>query len=232
MMNFLAEKLTLADSKEFLIADFASGENDKIPNFFHRVLPDFLPEIHTSKRRIVTYSTDLHGLRLDSLFSLFEEQQISNHARAVHTRLERMVIDAAFRQEQIDYLKEQRSAWTTLDKRILEEKRIGTAIFDLGILNNDIIGYLFEYYKAYTDALTSLEAVQKTIRPGGLLIVTQPCSLYPVDNLEVLRQVGFSFIEGIDVVLNSGNVTPIKESAELHTLSKMGHYTFFVLKKD
>jgi hypothetical protein len=229
-MEYLKTQYSLQDAEELLIADFASGENDKIPNFIHRVLPDILSKHHTSRRRTVTYSTDLHGLRLDSLFGLFEEQRISDNARAIHARLERMVTEASFRPEQVDYLHGHQEEQTALDKRILEDECIGEASFDLGFLNNDVVGYLFEYYKAYTDALTSLEAVHKTIRSDGLLIVTQPCSLYRVDNLEVLRNVGFSFIEGFDVELSSGKITPISESIELDALSRMGHYTFFVLK--
>jgi hypothetical protein len=229
--EYLSRQISADDAEEFHIADFASGENDEIPNFIHRVLPDFIPELDFSARRIITYSTDLHGLRLDSLFGLFEEQRIENRSRAVHARLESMVTEASFRQDQVEYLNEHRHEQTILDRRIIEEQRIGEDAFDLGFLNNDVIGYLFEYYKAYTDALTSLEAVQKTMRSGSLLIVTQPCSLYPVDNLDVLSRVGFSFIEGIDVELKSGEVSLISEDSESDTLSRMGHYTYLVLKK-
>jgi hypothetical protein len=142
-----------------------------------------------------------------------------------------MVTEASFRQEQAEYLSEHKQELTILDKRIIAEQRMGEDAFDLGFLNNDVIGYLFEYYKAYTDALTSLEAVQRTMRPGSYLIVTQPCSLYPVDNLDVLGRVGFSFIEGIDVELDSGEVTLISEDAELDSLSRIGHYTYLVLTK-
>ncbi|MHA2004086.1 MAG: hypothetical protein ACW960_08270 [Candidatus Thorarchaeota archaeon] len=229
--EYLRTQISAVEAQEFLIADFASGENDKIPYFIHRVLPDFLPDLNFSARRIITYSTDLHGLRLDSLYGLFQEQRIEDRARAVHARLESMVTDASYRQDQAEYLNEHQHEQTILDRRIIEEQRIGEDTFDLGFLNNDVVGYLFEYYKAYTDALTSLKAVQKTMRTGSLLIVTQPCSLYPVDNLDVLSRVGFSFIEGIDVELKSGEASQIKEGANLDTLSRMGHYTYLVLKK-
>ena len=231
MTEYLREQFTSADAEDLLIADFASGENDKIPNFIHRVLPDFMPDLDFSAKRTITYSTDLHGLRLDSLYGLFQEQHLENCSRAVYTRLESMVTEASYRSEQAEYLKEHQQEQTILDRRIIEEQRIGEDAFDFGFLNNDVIGYLFEYYKAYTDALTSLEAVQKTMRPGSLLIVTQPCSLYPVDNLDVLGHVGFSFIEGIDVELDSREVTLISEDVELDALSRIGHYTFLVLKK-
>ncbi len=230
-MEYLSRQISVDDAEEFHIADFASGENDKIPNFIHRVLPDFIPELDFSARRIITYSTDLHGLRLDSLFGLFEEQRIENRSRAVHARLESMVTEASFRQDQAEYLNEHQQEQTILDRRIVEEQRIGEDAFDLGFLNNDVIGYLFEYYKAYTDALASLEEVRKTMRSGSLLIVTQPCSLYPVDNLDVLSRVGFSFIEGIDVELKSGEVSLIGKDSESDTLSRMGHYTYLVLRK-
>jgi hypothetical protein len=229
--EYLRTQISAVEADEFLIADFASGENDKIPNFIHRVLPDFLPDLDFSGRRTITYSTDLHGLRLDSLFGLFQEQRIEDRARAVHARLESMVTDASFRQDQVEYLNEHQHEQTTLDRRIIEEQRIGEDIFDLGFLNNDVIGYLFEYYKTHTDAMASLETVHKTMRTGSLLIVTQPCSLYPVDNIDVLSRVGFLFIEGIDVELESGEVSHISKGAELDTLSRMGHYTYLVLKK-
>jgi SAM-dependent methyltransferase len=229
--GFLNRQYAAASTDEFLVADFASGENDRIPNFIHRVLPDFLPHLDFSKRRTLTYSTDLHGLRLDSLFGLFQEQRIEDRARAVHARLESMAAEASFRQEQADYLRENQDGQTILDKRIIEEHRIGQKIFDLGFLNNDVIGYLFEYYNAYTDALTSLEEVHRTMKPGGLLIVTQPCSLYPVDNLDVLKRVGFSFLEGLDVELDTGKSSSVGESDALDALSRLGHYTFLVLKR-
>jgi hypothetical protein len=229
--KYLREEIAKAEAEEFLVADFASGENDKIPNFIHRVLPDLMPNLDSSARRTITYSTDLHGLRLDSLYGLFQEQNLENRARAVHARLESMVSEASYRQDQAEYLNENQQEQTLLDKRIIDEQRIGEDSFDFGFLNNDVIGYLFEYYKAYTDALTSLEEVHRTMRKGSFLIVTQPCSLYPVDNLEVLSQVGFTFIEGMDVELKSGEVSLIGEDAELGTLSQMGHYTFFVFKK-
>lgn len=231
MIEYFRKQFAAVDAEELLIADFASGENDRIPNFIHRVLPDFIPDLDFSTRRTFTYSTDLHGLRLDSLYGLFQEQHLEGCARAVHARMESMVTEASFRLEQAEYLNEHQKELTILDKRIIEEQRIGEDVFDLGFMNNDVIGYLFEYYKADTDALTSLEAVQKTMKPSGLLIVTQPCSLYPVDNLDVLSRVGFSFIEGVDVELDSGEVTLLSDDAELDSLSRMGHYTYLVLSK-
>ncbi|MFW9890258.1 MAG: hypothetical protein ACFFER_18900 [Candidatus Thorarchaeota archaeon] len=229
--EYLRKQISEDNVEDFLIVDFASGENDKIPIFIHRVLPDFIPDIDFSARRTITYSTDLHGLRLDSLYGLFQDQNLENHARAVHARLENMVTEASFLHDQAEYLNENQHEQTLLDKRIIEEQRIGEDAFDFGFLNNDVIGYLFEYYKAYTDALTSLEAVYKAMRRGSLLVVTQPCSLYPVDNLEVLSRVGFSYIEGMDVELKSGEVSPISEDVELGSLSQVGHYTFLVLKR-
>ncbi len=229
--DFLNSQYAMPNANDFLIADFASGENDNIPNFIHRVLPDLLPDLDFSRRRTITYSTDLHGLRLDSLYSLFQEREIVGFARAVHARLESMVSEASFREEQSDYLQAHQDELTVLYKRIINERRIGSDIFDLGFLNNDVIGYLFEYYKAYTDALASLEAVRKTLRPGGLLIVTQPCSLYPVNNFDVLKRVGFSFVEGFDFDLKTGESISIDESVELGALSRLGHYTFLILRK-
>ncbi|MFW9890031.1 MAG: hypothetical protein ACFFER_17750 [Candidatus Thorarchaeota archaeon] len=229
--EYLREQISEAHPEEFMIVDFASGENDNIPTFIHRVLPDFIPDIDFSARKMITYSTDLHGLRLDSLYGIIQGQNLENRARALHAHLENMVTEASYRSDQVEYLNENRREQTFLDKRIMNERRIGEDAFDFGFLNNDVIGYLFEYYKADTDALTSLEAVHKTMRPGSLLLVTQPCSLYPVDNLKALSHVGFIFVEGIDVELKTREVSLIREDAELDTLSRMGHYTFLVLKK-
>ncbi|MFX0053340.1 MAG: hypothetical protein ACFFAX_13920 [Promethearchaeota archaeon] len=229
--EYLSRQITGGNVEEFLVADFASGENDKIPYFIQRVLPDFYPDLDFSSRRIITYSTDLHGLRIDSLYSLLQEQHLEDSARAVHARLESMVTEASYRQEQVEYLNAHETEQTILDRRIIKDRRIGECAFDLGFLNNDVVGYLFEYYKAYTDALASLEAVHTTMKPGSLLIVTQPCSLYPVDNLDVLCRVGFTFVEGIDVELDSREIRSISEDVELDSLSRMGHYTSLVLKK-
>jgi hypothetical protein len=233
VVDYLAKQIgEEASAEPFLIADFASGENDKIPNFIHRILPGMLtPDVSSRQRRVLTYSTDLHGLRLDSLFHMFQEEDILDQSRAVFARLESMVNEASFRQEQVDYLQENEVDQTELDKRLLEETGIGENAFHLGFLNNDVVGYLFEYYKAYTDAQSSLKTIHTTIRPGGVLIVTQPCSLYPVNNIEVLTSVGFSFVEGYDIDVKSGTIAPADEATDLKGLSRMGHYTFFVLRK-
>ncbi|MFX1369328.1 MAG: hypothetical protein ACFFAY_12090 [Promethearchaeota archaeon] len=232
VMEYLTSQIgTECISDPFLIADFASGENDKIPNYVHRVLPNILaPHEGSIGRPVFTYSTDLHGLRLDSLFHLFQEEGILHRARAVHARLETMDKEASFRQEQADYILNHGAERTELDKRLLSAKGIGEKAFHLGFLNNDVVGYMFEYYKAYTDALASLEVVRKTMRPRGVLLVTQPCSLYPVDNVEVLSSAGFSFIDGKDIDLKTGAVSSVGENTDLKTLSRRGHYTFFAFE--
>ena len=239
------QKYSTDTSRDILVADFASGENDKIPYFFHLILPSILRQSHSKygmvplsfirekleeRRRFVTYSTDLHGLRLDSLFHMFQEERILEWSRAVHARLETMELEATFRQPQADYLLKNEGQQNDLDRRLLEGKGLGEGVFDLGFLNNDVVGYIFEYYKVYTDALASLKAIRKVMRDESILLVTQPCSLYPVDNVEVLTDVGFSFVEGKDVDMKTGEMTAIEEDTDIGTFSQRGHYTFLVFR--
>ena len=243
-MDFLLESLNLPEQErpdqavnDFLMADFASGENDQIPMFFIKLLPRFLKEwaggheTVTEReghgfKRLTTYSTDLHGLRLDGLLGLFEENEIHNRARGVHARLEAMTVEAAFRPSDVEYVQSHPEETTWLDDLIMNEGRLPEGCFQLGVLNNDVVGYLFEYYKTYTDAQHSLLTVRSTMQEGAMLIVTQPCSLYTVDNIDVLSSCGFEFVEGVDIELKTKTVAKLGPDHAIGSLSKLGHYSF------
>ncbi len=228
-------------AEDFLLADFASGENDRVPTFFIRLFPELLDawmkkgdsgnaSAGVSTKRLTTYSTDLHALRLDGLLGLFEENQTHSRARGVHTRLEEMTSKASFRPSEIQYLQKHPEEKTWLDDHILIHGHLPSGCFEFGILNNDVIGYLFEYYKTYTDAQRSLEGMRSTMKDGSLLVVAQPCSLYPIDNVKVLNECGFVFIEGMDFDLRSKKATKLTSEAAPEVLSRLGHYTFLVFQ--
>jgi len=229
------------ETQDFLMADFASGENDQVPFFFIKLLPEFLvawdserhadvPGENHRFNRLTTYSTDLHGLRLDGLLGLFEENGVQNRARGVHARLETMTTEAAFRPSDAEYVQSHPEERTWLDDHIINQGRLPDGCFQFGVLNNDVVGYLFEYYKTYTDAQRSLLTVRSTMQEGAMLIVTQPCSLHSVDNIEVLANCGFKYVEGLDVDLRTKTVTHLDSECDYRSLSRLGHYTLLVFQ--
>ncbi len=247
-MEFLWDSLNVSEKEsvpsradDFLIADFASGENDQIPMFFVKLLPDILVEWvrehhaltmegNHEFKRLTTYSTDLHGLRLDGLLGLLEESGIQNRARGIHARLEAMTTEAALRPSEIEFLRSHPGERTWLDDYIINEGRLPDGCFQLGIFNNDVVGYLFEYYKTYTDAQRCLLTVRSTMKEGAMLIVTQPCSLYSVDNIEVLTTCDFEFVEGLDVNLETKEVIDLDPDCAIESLSRLRHYTLLIFQ--
>ncbi|MFW9982981.1 MAG: hypothetical protein ACFFE3_13835 [Candidatus Thorarchaeota archaeon] len=216
--------------REFLVADYAAGEHDRISSFFIKILHEIDSVPNTIKRATV-YCIDLHALRLDSLLGKLEESHLLDRARVVQARLESMDLEAIFRPDMIEYLNQNPTEITWLDRDILLNKRIQSESFDIGILNNDVVGYLHEYYKEYSNAALALKQVFQTIRSGGLLIVTMPCSLYVVDNVAVLESVGFKFIEGVDIDLDVGKVSIIDRNVSPRSISKLNHYSFLVFSR-
>jgi len=211
--------------RELLVADFASGEHDRVPSFFVNVLP----KLHsTGHKRTIVYCTDVHTLRLDSLMGKLEESDLLDYVRVVHAKLETMDEEACFRPDMIEYLERNPNTAISLDHHLTESKYIPQETFDVGVLNNDIVGYLYEYYAEYSDVRLGLQKVHKTLKIGALLVVTMPCSLYIVDNIQVLESLGFEFIEGLDFQLSDGAFTPLGRSAEPQTMSRLGHYTFLI----
>jgi hypothetical protein len=108
------------------------------------------------------------------------------------------------------------------------KKFIPPGTFDLGVLNNDMVGYLHEYYKEYSDAVLGLRKVHQSLKKGALLVVTMPCSLYVVDNIQVLETIGFEFLEGKDIVLEDGSITDLDRQTNPQTMSRLGHYSFLI----
>ena len=233
-MDFIRESTTDVHSEErgqeFLVADFASGEHDRVPSFFVRIVSDFLGELEQKKRTTV-YSIDLHALRLDSLLGKLEESDLLERTRVVLAKLETMENDAVLRPDLVTYLLQSPEAETWLDRILQTDQRIPHESFDIGVLNTDVVGYLHEYYTEYSDAAVSLQQVYGTIKKDGLLIVTNPCSLYVVDNVKVLESVGFVFIEGTDIDLSSGRISPIDRKTPPESLSRLNHYSFLVFSK-
>jgi len=228
LVNFMKESLSHGDD-EFLIADFASGEHDRVPSFFISILPELL-DIKDVVRRTVVYSIDVHGLRLDSLLGKLEEQDVLTNARVVQAKLETMDEEASLRPDMIEYLENHLDDVIWLDDFLIGEERFPQECFDI-ILNNDIVGYMMEYYTEYSDAIIGLSKVHELIIDGGLLVVTMPCSLYVVDNITVLCDTGFEYIEGIDIYLKNEHITSIEPNRNPDTFSRLGHYTFLVFRK-
>jgi SAM-dependent methyltransferase len=208
-----------------LVADFASGEYDRVPSFFVNLLPEislFVPE------RTIVYCTDLHALRLDSLMGKLEESALLDNVRVVHAKLETMDEKANLRPDMIKYLENSPNTMIQLDHHLKEQKFIPQETFDVGILNNDVVGYLHEYYKEYSDAAVSLQKVHKVLKKGALLVVANPCSLYVVDNVQILESLGFEYLEGKDIDLADGSAIAFDRHTEPQSMSRLGHYSFLI----
>ena len=221
----LLDYLASAETDELMVADFASGEYDRVPSYF----VDLLPKKHPVKpKRTVVYCTDLHALRLDSLLGKLEELDLLDNVRVVHAKMETMDENAHLRPDMETYLKSRPDVLTSLDNHLMSKGFIPKESFDLGVLNNDVVGYLHEYYKEYSDAAISLEKVHGTLKKGALLVVTKPCSLYEVDNVKTLESIGFQFLEGLDVNLAENSVSQIDGQTKPKAMSRLGHYSFLV----
>ena len=220
MMRLLKE-----GNREVIVADFASGEHDRVPSFFIRHLPRLLGLEDDSIRKTYVYSIDLHSLRLDSLLGKHEESHLMDRARVVRAKLESMDSEATMRPAMIEYIQEHPETATWLDNFLIGENHFPPECFDLGVLNNDIIGYMLEYYKTHSDVIVGLQKVHSLMRKGGLLVVTMPCSLYVLNNVAPLEKSGFEFLEGFDVELSTEEITSLEKDAEPGTMSRLGHFT-------
>ncbi|MFX1482397.1 MAG: hypothetical protein ACFFCP_04325 [Promethearchaeota archaeon] len=217
-------------NNEFLVADFASGEHDRVPSFFIKEIPEFMKGIEINNQTTV-YSIDLHALRLDSLLGTLEESSLLERTRVIHANLASMNKMAEFRPDMKKFLDQNEDVLTSLDSFLLMKKRIPPECFDIGILNNDVVGYLHEYYKDYGDAIDALRSIYETIRKGALLIVTQPCMVNIVDNVAVLESIGFKFMEGLDVNLADRSISYVRKNAKPQNLIRLNHYVFMVFSK-
>jgi SAM-dependent methyltransferase len=218
-VDFVKASLNREDGK-VIAADFASGEHDRVPSFFIDILPDQL-EI----------GIEQSSQRLDSLLGKIEESKLLHRVRMVQAKLESLDEKATIRPGVVEYLERHLDDVIWLDDFLIGEERFPPECVDIGVLNNDVIGYLHEYYKSNSNLNLALEQVWKVIRTGGLLVVTMPCSLYVVDNITALERVGFTFEQGIDITLANGDVSSIKKNTEMRELSQIGHYSYFVFSK-
>jgi hypothetical protein len=225
------QKWNLDRENDLLVADFASGEYDRVPTFFTKELPRIVDSSNETEKRIIVFCTDLHPLRLDSLLGKLEEDQLLDTVRVVHSTLEKLDSEANLRASNFDYFDEHPDTMIWLDDFLIGEQRFPSECIDIGILNNDVIGYLYEYYKEYSNATMGLRKVYSLIRSGGLLLVTMPCLQYKIDNISVLENIGFSFIEGFDITLSIGKKTSLGKNVPLDELSNLGHYTFLIFSK-
>ena len=170
----------------------------------------------------------MHTLRLENMFGQFLEEEIQSNARVVYAKLESMSSHATFPYEQKEYLKRNLQESTSLDKHILNEENFPPTSLHLGIMNKDLIGYLSEYYENESDLRTCLQAIKKILHLKALLIITQPCVMYRVDNVKLLRDNGFHLEEIIDVDLKTELHTLMDVSASIESFSKPNHYSFIV----
>jgi hypothetical protein len=226
-IDFIKTSLTQENS-EFIVADFASGEHDRVPSFFIKILPELLKLKDNTRMRYV-YSIDLHSLRLDSLLGKLEESDLLDRARVIQAKLESMDKEANMRPSMVDYIKKHQDTAIWLDDFLITNNRFPPKCFDVGVLNNDIVGYMHEYYKNNSDVKVGIQKVLDLVRQGGLLIVTMPCSLYVIDNIAFLEKIGFTFLEGIDIDLLTEKLTFIDRKTDPKTMSRLGHYTVLLL---
>ncbi len=218
---------SLLSEESILIGDFAAGEHDRTPSFFVKLLPEFLPALNPQNRRVV-YCIDLHALRLDSLLGNLEESDLLENVRVIHAKLETMDEWAELRPGLVEYLENNPETMIWFDHHLQVHSYIPPEVFDIGILNNDIVGYLHEYYKEQGDVMISLRKVHRSLKKGALLIVTMPCSLYIVDNVNILESVGFQLLDGKDINLNDFLITDLNRNSEPNSMSRLGHYSFLI----
>lgn len=228
--NFMNKSLSESDDY-FYIADFASGEYDRVPSFFIRELPKLLKHDKEPSRKMCVYCTDLHALRLDSLLGKLEEEGMLDNVRVVQAALEKMDEEAILRPAMVEFLDSNPETISQLDDFLIGEQRFPPECFDIGILNNDIVGYMHEYYKDYSDAKIGLQKVRKLIRENGLLVVTMPSSLYVVDNVAILEEIGFKYLQGVDVSLSTCEKTFLEKDTKPENMSRLGHYTFLIFSR-
>ncbi len=221
---------TLSDTNsEILLADFASGEHDRVPSFFLRLLRGAMNP--KPQGRWIVYCIDLHALRLDSLLGSLEEERLLADVRVVQASLDSMSRSAAFRPGMTDFLHENTGLQTSFDRTLMTHGAIPSESFHVGILNNDIVGYLHEYYGKSGDAHRALQGIYDSMKTEGIVVVTMPSMLYRVDNVQLLEAVGFHFIQGVDVETESGHVDTYHHKPDQNQLSRTGHYSFLVLRK-
>jgi hypothetical protein len=224
--DHLRQRPVTSGQTEFFIGDYCSGRNAEVPIFFTKEYQNLVPY---SVPESTVYCIDMHTLRLENMFGQFQEEGITPNARVVYAKIETMRSHASFPIEQEQYLKRNPEEITSLDQYILSEKHFPPACFHLGIMNKDLLGYFQNYYEKDTDLKKSLQSIRDSLNQNALLIVTQPCAMYRVDNVKILRDNSFYLEELIDVDLKTGTHTLLDESTNIESFSKPNHYNFIVV---
>ncbi|MBD3405210.1 MAG: hypothetical protein GF411_03625 [Candidatus Lokiarchaeota archaeon] len=224
----LAIQNTSKTKPEIFVGDFGAGRNEEIPLFFSKVIQNSILENSDWEKPypiFKVYCTDVHTLRIEDLFSKLVDEDIIEHSRVVHAGLEDMGGFAVFPLDQKEVIAElEKPTW--IDVYINDHEAFPENSIDIGIMNNDMLGYLAEYYTEYSDLKRALEGAEKIIKQEGLFLVTQPCSLYKFDNIEVLENTGFSFLMGADIDKQTGEIEYIKKDTDPKRLGNLNHYTF------
>ena len=228
LLQYIQSYISTLRDKTIYVADFAAGENDEVPLFFLQRLPPIFLKREPSFRLFI-YCTDAHTLRIESLFEKLVSLDFVEQSRVVFAKLETMTEKAEFPAIQMEYI-EHAHERTWIDELLLQENRIPKESFHIGILNNDVVGYLHAYYTEYTDAKKSLQGIRNVMRDDGLLIVTQPCMLFPLDNIQALESNGFQYLTGFNFDLRRHIVSDVAKDVSPVSLSKMGHYTILLFK--
>lgn len=210
------------DSGSILVADFGPGENEEVSVFFAKRLRDL------ANATAIVYCIDFHELRLESLMSKVSEEGAAANSRFVIARLESMTSKAKFVESRMGVPASGESAIGEVDRTIMNEFRVPTHCFDIGVLNNDMVGYLSEYYRSQSDLESCLSQIHSTMRPGSLLIVTQPGLLYRLDTVSMLEKRGFVFRECVDIDLGTRATKRTKTRPDPSALSLMDHYSFLL----
>lgn len=205
-----------------LVADFGPGENEEVPVFFAKTFRDLV------NVTAIVYCIDFHELRLESLMNKVSEEEAAASSRFVLARLESMTSKAKLMEPREPLPVSGDFAAGEVDKALMNESRVPTQCFDIGVLNNDMVGYLSEYYRSQSDLYSCISQIHATMRQGSLLIVTQPGLLYRLDTVSVLEKRGFVFREYVDIDLATGTTKSTKTRPDVSTLSLMNHYSFLL----
>ncbi len=209
-------------SRSILVADFGPGENEEVSVFFAKTFRDL------ANVTAIVYCIDFHELRLESLMNKVAEEGAAASSRFVLARLESMTSKAKFVESRDPLSVSGEFAIGEIDKIIMNESRVPAQCFDIGVLNNDMIGYLSEYYRSQSDLDSCLSQIHSTMRPGSLMVVTQPGLLYRLDSVSMLEKQGFVFRECVDIDLGTRVVKSTMTRPDVSALSLMNHYSFLL----
>ncbi|KAJ6241780.1 hypothetical protein M0813_00486 [Anaeramoeba flamelloides] len=207
--------------KPFLIGDYGSGRNQEVPKFYLQVLDSVFQKEYPNLKKIESFV----------IVQIYTQQGYLLYLIPVHKKTfwkELKILDV-----QKNQLQKQQEKQTWLDKALISTEKFPESCFDLGVLNNDMVGFLAEYYSSNSDLMESLEEVKKSIRTGGHLLVTSPNTLHKIDNIKVLEEVGFKFVSYSDYNIKSEEIVNIfeKEDVPRGEDRKLDHFNFlfFVL---